>query len=286
MALRAWSVRDLNAAETLQPGAAARWSAVAVCLMVLTTGAALCTQHWTGADYAVMRLVNGPAARWAVLDDAAYFLTRDMFSNLVLMAMVAYVWFQTQEVTYRAAILVGVLSSFVAGVLSRVLQLTLPTHLRPLYDPALHFVKPMFVDAKALNHWSSFPSDHAAIYYGLALTIFLANRRLGCFAFGFATLLNAVRVYRGFHYPTDIVSGAALGLLVVLATYDLRLWRPAIWLVAPKNEWKPLCYALCVYLCFGVGTMFIDYRDLASNLAHLVKAHGHPAVTNESNAPE
>ena len=288
--MRAFSTQAFPAETSNdRPSQPLRWHAgtvevIGICAFVLAGTAAASMLHLRGPDYAAMHLLNHFAGRSVLFDDAMYFLTRDMFSSVLLISMVVYTWFQTDEMKRRAAILSGVLLSFAAGMFSRILQLVLPTHLRPLHDPELHFTAPMYVDSHVLNHWSSFPSDHAAIYFGLAATAFLANRRVGWAAIGFAAMLNCVRIYRGFHFPSDVLSGAMLGVVVVLLAHELRLWRWTLRLVDPRSSWKPLFYAVCVYLCFGVGTLFIDYRDLATNVSHLVKAHGHPPLTEEANS--
>ncbi|PSJ40698.1 phosphatase PAP2 family protein [Allosphingosinicella deserti] len=76
-----------------------------------------------------------------------------------------------------------------------------------LYDfPSL----PLAVQADRL----SFPSDTAAAAFALAA--FLAGRGRGsaCFAFGWSLFAVALpRLYGGYHYASDLVAGAAIGLL-------------------------------------------------------------------------
>lgn len=68
---------------------------------------------------------------------------------------------------------------------------------------------------------SSFPSGHAAV--GTAMATVLADRARVAPAAGLFDLLGAYvalsRVYVGVHYPTDVVGGAGLGLLIG------SLWR-------------------------------------------------------------
>jgi undecaprenyl-diphosphatase len=71
---------------------------------------------------------------------------------------------------------------------------------------------------------ASFPSDHATASMAIALS-FLLRRRFG---WGFVTLILAVildfgRVAVGFHYPTDVLGGAAIGALAALV-----LWVPVL----------------------------------------------------------
>ena len=66
-----------------------------------------------------------------------------------------------------------------AALLSRLLQLALPFHVRPLYNPDLRLKRPIGVEWGTLNHWSFFPSDHAALLFALATLIWTNDRRWG-----------------------------------------------------------------------------------------------------------
>ena len=105
----------------------------------------------TGFDYGVMRVLNGLSRRSVILDYGMNGFTLEMFSNLLLVSLIWWAWFSTDNLERRRALLVGVVMSFVAGILSRGLQLTLPTHVRPLLDPALHFKAPLSINPAFLN---------------------------------------------------------------------------------------------------------------------------------------
>ena len=73
----------------------------------------------------------------------------------------------------------------------------------------------------------SFPSGHSATAFACATVLAsLAPRWRGPF-FLLAALIALSRVYNGLHYPTDVLAGSALGVLVGLATLRLskRGWR-------------------------------------------------------------
>jgi undecaprenyl-diphosphatase len=92
----------------------------------------------------------------------------------------------------------------IADLLARILQQYLPVRLRPINDPVLPFVLPHTEWPGALEHWSSFPSDHAIIYYALATAIWARHRLMGALAFVWITVFCAfVRVYTGTHYPAS-----------------------------------------------------------------------------------
>ena len=224
-------------------------------------------------DYGIIRAINALARRSVLLDHVMGDLSREMFSNLLIVTLVWYSWFSTEDVETRAGILVGVVISFLSAVVSRGLQVTLPTHLRPLHDAALHFHPPFAVNPEGLNHWSSFPSDHAAIFFGLAMTVLLAHRKAGWLAMVIAVVINFVRIYLGFHYPSDVVGGGMLGILLVTLTYRLRdLPRVLSWADVPPQR-RALFYAVAFYVSFGIVTLMQDLREVATGLVHHLHHH-------------
>ena len=54
---------------------------------------------------------------------------------------------------------------------------------------------------------SSFPSDHAAAAFAIAVVLLIAHRRWGLLALAAAALTGYARVYVGDHYPTDVLAG-------------------------------------------------------------------------------
>ena len=63
----------------------------------------------------------------------------------------------------------------------------------------------------------SFPSRHAATAFAGATSLGLQERRLFAPLLALAATVAASRVYRGLHYPSDAVAGAALGTALTAA---------------------------------------------------------------------
>lgn len=60
----------------------------------------------------------------------------------------------------------------------------------------------------------SFPSGHTGIAFALASVIFFkCPRKIGVPALLLAALIGFTRLYLGVHYPTDVIAGAAVGML-------------------------------------------------------------------------
>jgi len=60
---------------------------------------------------------------------------------------------------------------------------------------------------------TSFPSDHAILVAAVTIVLASLNRRLGAWLAAIGAVVLFSRVYIGVHYPTDVIGGAALGVI-------------------------------------------------------------------------
>jgi undecaprenyl-diphosphatase len=73
---------------------------------------------------------------------------------------------------------------------------------------------------------ASFPSDHATASVAIAVAILLRGRlRWGLVTLAFALILMFGRVALGYHYPTDVLGGAAIGAAAALLLWAQPLRR-------------------------------------------------------------
>ena len=113
----------------------------------------------------------------------------------------------------------------VAAVLSAALALAIGQAIADVVDR----VRPFVADPGQVHLFAahaadgSFPSDHATASFAIAAAIFLRKRGWGTFALLAAALLSVGRVAVGYHFPTDVLAGAALGTAAALL-----LWTPAL----------------------------------------------------------
>lgn len=154
---------------------------------------------------------------WAFDQAVAFLSVNDLLKGGVLMLFVWWAWFRTDDKPSRDRdhIIATLLSCVVALAVGRLLVITLPFRLRPLHEFGLNFVTPYGVSEDALAKLSSFPSDHAVLFFALATGLFFVSRALGAFALLYTILVVALpRMYLGLHYATDILAGAAIGIAI------------------------------------------------------------------------
>ena len=73
----------------------------------------------------------------------------------------------------------------------------------------------------------SFPSAHTIVIFGLAVGVYVYNKRFAYFLGVSGLLVGISRVVAGVHYPLDILGGAALGVCVgFIVDWIFRKRRP------------------------------------------------------------
>jgi len=173
----------------------------------------------------------------------------------------------------RERIILTLVSCLIAIFLGRFLAYILPFRLRPLHEIALNFISPYGISPNALNSWSSFPSDHAVLFFTLATGIFFISRIIGILVTAYILLIICFpRVYCGLHYPTDIIAGALIGIgvgwLVIKTKVNKYITQPAmLWLKKEPGSF----YACFFLLTYQIVTMFDPVREIAIYIMCLFK---------------
>ena len=96
--------------------------------------------------------------------------------------------------------------------------------------------------------WNSFPSGHTANALAVAVVLGTFLPKLRFFLFPLAVLISISRIYVGAHYPSDVIGGAALGVIIGLACVGLRNVRT----FRQKQQGFTLCayaYAVLASVC-------------------------------------
>lgn len=193
----------------------------------------------------------------------------------LLAATLWWGWFRSDKNQWhdREHIISILLSCLVAIALSRVLALVLPFRLRPMHHVGLDFLLPYGVEKTWLIGWSSFPSDTMTLFYCLSAGLLFISKKIGILAIVYATVfIGFPRVYLGFHYPTDIIGGAVIGVGIGWLG-NLYIFRSNISkLIVRWSDLKPDLFYPLFFLCtFEVAVLFGGSRQLLSYLAEFFK---------------
>ncbi|MET0288329.1 MAG: phosphatase PAP2 family protein [Pseudoxanthomonas sp.] len=230
-------------------------------------------------DLAVIRLVNSYAQHsWAVDRFIGVVADNHLLKGGALSMLVWWQWFRLspRQVDDRGQVLATLLNSCVAMALAHVLAVVLPFRQRPIHEDALHFVLPHGAVPEALSGWSSFPSDHATLFFALAAGLLFVSRPVGVLALAYTSLVIAFpRLYMGFHYATDLLAGALIGLLVVLAGNRVLMRTPLPrWLVGWSDRHPGYFYPFMFFFTYQIADNFEAIRALARAVSGMVSGQG------------
>jgi len=126
--------------------------------------------------------------------------------------------------SYRSILIIFAVLLIVAmadGLTSGLIK-PLVARIRPCNDPALMQQVNLLC---ACGGWS-FPSSHAANHFGIAtfFSHFFVNKNWVRFLFIlWAMLICVAQLYVGLHYPSDIIVGALLGIIIASIVYLIYL---------------------------------------------------------------
>jgi undecaprenyl-diphosphatase len=215
-------------------------------------------------DFTIVLFLNKFVGKSRLLDGSVELISeKHILEGVLFVALLWLIWFKDKREQSRIGLFMGGVAAVLAVLVSRLLQLALPFHVRPLYNPDLQLTWPIGVEWGTLNHWNSFPSDHAAFYFALATLIWICNRHLGVFAFFWAAITSSTRIYLGYHYPTDILGGAAVGIFMVMLFRKLPSPRVVYRLLDWERYASPSFYAVAYIVSYQAGTFFADVREIA-----------------------
>jgi len=228
-------------------------------------------------DIGIITFLNQFAHHSQVFDSLVVLVVQnDLFKGGVFMALLWWVWVEPKNNLNkndgREYVLPTLFASIFAVFLARALALSLSFQTRPLQTPEIHFQIPYMVDISNLEGWSSFPSDHAALFITLAIGLILASRRIGMISLFYAIFIILLpRLYIGLHWPTDILAGALIGLAIGLLSNISKVrdfindlcWR---WLDKHPSSF----YACFFLLTYQTAVLFDDARNILSIFGKLI----------------
>lgn len=164
-------------------------------------------------DGAVVRFLNSGVGNLALFDSLMTMLVSDYFVPVTGSLLLIALWLtgthetrpMNQITTIAATASIGIanaITTIINGVVDRP---------RPFEDNDLTLLFYAPTDP-------SFPSNTASVGFALATIVFLRHRRSGAVLYALALCWGFARVYAGVHYPSDILAGAAIGVVAALTT--------------------------------------------------------------------
>jgi undecaprenyl-diphosphatase len=206
-----------------------------------------------GFDLSISSLINGVAHRSFRFDQFVVFLSgSNLLKGGVVIGLVWWLWFRNGDIRRkREALLAAMIASFPALAVARILSWVW-FRPRPVNETRLLFRVPYGATAAGWEGLSSFPSDHAVLFFALATGIFLVSRRAGWFTFAYVSIIICLpRIYIGAHYTTDLLAGAAIGVslawLANLSAIRKPLTNWALQWQDAKPEWFYCVFFILTY---------------------------------------
>jgi undecaprenyl-diphosphatase len=178
-------------------------------------------------DYRAFKLLNGLTGH--SLDGLFALLAGDLAGVIMLLvALTLLLPWRLRREGRRAGAVLGTASAALALLVAQPISHAV-ARMRPYVTHPGHV---HLLIARSQDF--SFPSDHAAGAFALAVGIWLYDRTLGAALLVLATVLALSRVVAGTHYPGDVLAGAVLGAAVAGALFAIPLTRRLVERVA---EW-------------------------------------------------
>jgi undecaprenyl-diphosphatase len=215
--------------------------------------------------------LNGFAGQNELLDDVVHYINDGpFFKGLPAMMLFWAAWSLSSEPTHliRAKLTALLPVAAIALALGKALAIYLPFRTRPIQDPEVPHNLPIGVRETTLDGWSSMPSDHAVLFFCVAAGVWLVNRRIGMLSFAHAILVATLpRVYLSYHYISDILVGAAIGLaltFLLVPPFTRLLIRGERFWLHDRLPW--LLYPIVFFSTFQMATLFRSARQFAEAL--------------------
>jgi undecaprenyl-diphosphatase len=229
----------------------------------------------TQLDRSLLLAINGFARHSDLLDKTVVQLLYDDFlKGGFFFVFIWWLWFRDSEngLQDRIAVFRIAVGLFMALVVARAMQVLLPGRVRPIHEATLHLAIPFTGTQDTLEHWSSFPSDHAVVFFAMATAIWVRYRWLGFLAFAWVAIFACLpRVYVGFHYPSDILAGAVLGIIMMLFAERAPLPSIATAVINRVFLWErrrpQIFYCTAVIVTFELMVLCNDFRLIGRAIA-------------------
>ncbi|OAO01259.1 hypothetical protein A8B75_15930 [Sphingomonadales bacterium EhC05] len=232
-------------------------------------------------DIMIAQWMSHGLSRSLLFDETVLTLSAShLVKGAMLVSIMLFVWLwvpsnsqlgkEKAQIRNRTTILAALVASVFGEIFARLLSHYSAFRLRPFLEASLDMQVPERLQllAPEMIANSSFPSDHAILFFAIATGIYMISRSFGIFAFLYSFIFIALpRIYLGLHYMSDIVIGAAIG--IGFSIVGVRLMRNSA-ILKRTVSWsmsKPeIFYPVFFLFLFQVATMLEDVRAFSQLL--------------------
>ena len=158
-------------------------------------------------DLYIFNLINGLVFKWYWLDFVGFFIIK--YSEYILVTVLVLFLVINFKKYWRMVLEAIVVATFTRLVLVEIIR-WLWFKPRPFVANNVN----LLIDHSAKE--SSFPSGHASFYFALSTIVYFYNKKIGIIFYIASLFIVLARVFAGIHWPSDILAGAVLGILVGL----------------------------------------------------------------------
>jgi undecaprenyl-diphosphatase len=225
-------------------------------------------------DQEVFNFFNHFAGRNSYLDGIIIFISANhLFKGGVFVLLIWFLWFKKgDKKVFRPLILINLVGCFITMFAARIMAKFLPFRMRPIHNSSIDISMPIGLDESYAEGLSSFPSDHAALFFALATGIYFLNKKLGVFALLYALFIICLpRIYLGLHYPSDIAAGALLGVIIIALVHNLfGFHRLNGYFFKVKKAYPSVFYAFFFLITYQIADMFESVRAIITFGYHMI----------------
>ncbi len=210
-------------------------------------------------DWTLLRWLTSFANVWPSFDGFLAFLVNwEVAKGGLVVALYWWAWFRPEKnrLQQRVRLIVALAAAMLALALAGAAALILP------YRPRPRVLAGLEPPTGGWAEWSAFPSDHATLFFALATGLWAVAPWLGMVAFLHAVFVVCwPRAYLGLHYPTDLLAGGVIGVVVgVAAQRSRRLQQVGIHVVKWETTRPASFYAVAFVAMYLLATLFSDLR--------------------------